>query len=65
MTSVKYLSQKKTAVQTISLSPALKEWLKRYVNVKHRETPEDIRFKSVSAFITHIIKTSLTELNGT
>ncbi len=64
MTSQKYLSLKKTAIQTVSLSPALKEWLQRYVRVKHREIPEDKRFKSVSAFVAHTIKEALTELKG-
>ncbi|MFX0036933.1 MAG: hypothetical protein ACFE9I_14985, partial [Candidatus Hermodarchaeota archaeon] len=55
MTSKKYLSNKKTAQQTISISPALKDWIKRYVNVKHNEEPNDERFKSVSSFITYIL----------
>ena len=55
MTSKKYLSNKKTAQQTISISPALKDWIKRYVNVNHRENPNDERFKSISSFITYIL----------
>ncbi|MFX1379370.1 MAG: hypothetical protein ACFFA4_09765 [Promethearchaeota archaeon] len=55
MTEKKYLSNKKTAQQTISISPALKEWIKRYVNVHHREDPNDEIFKSVSSFITNIL----------
>jgi len=55
MSNKKYLSNKKTAQQTISISPALKDWIKRYVNVKHREEPNDKRFKSVSSFITYIL----------
>jgi len=55
MTKKKYLSNKKTAQQTISISPALKEWIKRYVNVNHKKDPNDERFKSVSSFITYIL----------
>ena len=55
MTSQRYLSQKKNVCQTISLSPALKDWLKRYVRVKHRENKEENQFKSVSAFVTSLV----------
>ncbi len=55
MTSQKYLSQKKTACQSISLSPALKEWLQRYVRVKNKKTPDEDQFKSVSAFISSLL----------
>ncbi len=61
MPSQKYLSRKKTAIQSISLSPALKEWLQRYVRVKHHETPDDIRFKSVSSFISSLIMRELSQ----
>lgn len=54
-TSKKYLSNKKTAQQTISISPALKEWINRYVNVNQRKRPNDERFKSVSAFYNYIM----------
>ncbi len=55
MSQKKFLSDKKTAQQTISISPALKEWIKRYVNVNHKKEPNDERFKSVSSFITYIL----------
>lgn len=55
MSDKKYLSHKKTAQQTISISPALKEWIKRYVNVHHRKDSNDERFKSISSFITYIL----------
>jgi len=55
MASQKYLSLKKTAQQTISISPALKDWIKRYVNVNRKKDPNDERFKSVSSFITYIL----------
>ena len=64
MTSEKYLSQKKTVNQTFSTSPALKDWLKRSVKVKHKEIPEDAKFRSVSAFINHFLKLALTELSN-
>ena len=56
MSSKKYLSNKKTSQQTISISPALKDWVKRYVNVNRRNNPDDERFKSVSAFYNHILE---------
>ncbi len=56
MTEKKYLSNKKTAQQTISISPALKEWIKRHVNVNHRKIPNDERYKSISSFITYILE---------
>ncbi|MFW9879905.1 MAG: hypothetical protein ACFFG0_43075 [Candidatus Thorarchaeota archaeon] len=55
MTSKKYLSNKKTSKQTISISPALKDWVKRYVNVSRRKYPNDKRFKSVSTFYTSVM----------
>ena len=62
MASRKYLSYKKRATQTISISPALKEWISRHVNVKHRENPEDARYKSVSAFYNDIMENTLKKL---
>ena len=59
MSSKKFLSNKKTAHQTISISPALKDWLKRYVNVKHRESLDDERYKSISAFYNYILENVL------
>ncbi len=56
MTKKKYLSNKKTAQQTISISPALKEWIKRYVNVNHRDIPNDKRFKSISTFYNYVME---------
>ncbi|MEJ2276605.1 MAG: hypothetical protein P8Y70_02480 [Candidatus Lokiarchaeota archaeon] len=49
------MSTKKTDRQTISISPALKEWIKRYVNVRSRESPDDERFSSVSSFYNYIL----------
>lgn len=59
MTSKKYLSNKKTSQLTISISPALKDWVKRYVNVKSGENPNDDRFKSISAFYSHVVENLL------
>ena len=56
MSSKKFLSNKKTAQQTISISPALKDWLKRYVSVKHKEDLDDERYKSISAFYNNILE---------
>ena len=56
MSSKKFLSTKKTAQQTISISPALKDWITRYVHVKYRKNQEDYRFKSVSAFYNYIME---------
>ena len=62
-TSKKYLSEKKTAQQTISISPALKDWIERYVSVNKKKTPKDERFKSISSFYTYIMEKSMEILN--
>ncbi len=59
MTSKKYLSNKKTANQNISITPALKEWVERYVRVKHKENPRDESYKSVSSFYCSVIENVL------
>ncbi|MBY9005365.1 MAG: hypothetical protein KGD63_01250 [Candidatus Lokiarchaeota archaeon] len=59
MTKKKYLSEKKTSQQTISLSPALKEWIERYVRVEHEKHPEDDRYKSISAFYCVVMENVL------
>ena len=56
MSSKKFLSTKKTAQQTISISPALKDWIKRYVHVNYSKNQKDDRFKSVSAFYNHVME---------
>ncbi len=61
MTSQKFLSQKKTACQSFSCSPALKEWVERYVRVNKRKSPENDQFKSVSAFISSLIVKEMTQ----
>ncbi|MFO7797010.1 MAG: hypothetical protein ACQERB_00075 [Promethearchaeati archaeon] len=59
MTSKKYLSTKKTSQQCISISPALKDWINRYVNKMKNEHPEDERYKSISAFYTQVMEKTL------
>ncbi len=59
MTQKKYLSEKKTSNQNISISPALKEWVSRYVSVKRKEHPNDERYKSISAFYCHVMENVL------
>jgi len=51
MTSRNFLSNKKNVKISFSTSPALTDWIKRYVNNKKQENPEDERFKSLSSFI--------------
>jgi len=59
MTTKKFLSNKKTTQQTIAISPALREWIDRYINVMRREKPKDLRYKSRSAFYTYVLEKSL------
>ncbi|TFG27586.1 MAG: hypothetical protein EU532_07145 [Promethearchaeota archaeon] len=59
MPSKKYLSNKKISHQAISISPALKEWIKRYVNVMHNKFPHDERYKSISAFYCYVMENVL------
>ncbi|TFG01155.1 MAG: hypothetical protein EU541_00095 [Promethearchaeota archaeon] len=59
MTKKKYLSTKKTSRQTISISPALKDWVKRYLNKMNSENPEDERYKSISAFYTYVMEKAM------
>ncbi len=61
MTSQKFLSQKKTVSQSFSLSPALKEWMGRYVRVNKQKSPENDQFKSVSAFISSLLVKKMTQ----
>lgn len=56
MTSKKFLSNKKTANQSISISPALKDWIERYINVERKKHPDDSRFKSISSFYNYIME---------
>jgi hypothetical protein len=60
MTSKKYLSNKKTTQQTISISPALKDWVKRYVNVMKKKYPNDENYRSISTFYCFVMEKVLT-----
>lgn len=57
--SKKFLSKKKVSQQTISISPALKDWILRYVNQMQKEFPNDTRYKSVSAFYCNVMEKTL------
>jgi len=59
MTPKKYLSNKKISQQAISISPALKDWIKRHVNVMHKKYPHDERYKSISAFYCFVMENVL------
>lgn len=61
MTSKRYLSDKKskTSQTTISTSPALKDWISRFVNVQQGKHPNDKRYKSVSAFYNFVMESVL------
>ena len=59
MTPKKYLSNKKISQQAISISPALKDWIKRHVTVMHEKYPHDERYKSISAFYCFVMENTL------
>ena len=59
MPSQKPLSKKKITQQTISISPALKDKIERYVNENNEKHPKDNRFKSISAFHNFIMEKSM------
>ncbi len=59
MTTKRYMSNKKTSQQTISISPSLKDWIRRYVSVMHKKNPEDENYKSVSAFYCSVMENIL------
>lgn len=62
-TAKKFLSNKKVEQQTISISPALKDWIRRYISVNHKKNPDDKRFKSVSAFYNFAMESLLKLFN--
>jgi hypothetical protein len=62
-TSKRFLSEKKTAQQTISISPALKDWIERYVSVNKKKNPKDKRLNSISSFYNYILDKSMEILN--
>ncbi|MBD3213830.1 MAG: hypothetical protein GF311_14570 [Candidatus Lokiarchaeota archaeon] len=59
MTPKRYLSKKKTAKQTISISPELKAGIEKIRHRKKRENPGDERYKSISSFYTTIMEQML------
>ncbi|MHA1147986.1 MAG: hypothetical protein ACTSR8_07040 [Promethearchaeota archaeon] len=56
MAKKNYLSNKKTTSQNISMSPALKDWLKRYVKRMIEIHPDKEEFRSISAFVANTIE---------
>ena len=59
MTAKRYMSNKKTSQQTISISPSLKDWIRRYVSVMHKKNPDNENYKSVSAFYCSVMENVL------
>ena len=59
MTTKRYLSNKKTTQQTISISPSLKDWIRRYVSVMNKKNPDDEDYKSISAFYCSVMENVL------
>jgi len=56
MTPKSYKSNKKTTTQNIAISPALKDWVERYVRKMNQHHPEDDRYKSISAFYCTVME---------
>jgi hypothetical protein len=59
MPSPKPLSKKKITHQTISITPALKERIEIYVTGNQKRSPNDKRFKSISAFYNYVLKKTM------
>lgn len=59
MTRKKHLSEKVTSTQNIALSPALKEYLNRYVRVQHEKFPKKEEYSKFSAFCRHVLENVL------
>jgi len=59
MASERKLSKKKTTQQTISISPALKARIEKYVNDNNKKNPKDNRFKSISAFHNYVLEKTM------
>lgn len=53
------LSDKKITRQTISISPALREAIIKYVHKMQKKDPDDERYKSISAFFTYVMENAL------
>ncbi len=56
MTPERPLSKKKITQQTISISPALKDKIERYVYENNKLHPNDDRFKSISRFYNFVME---------
>ncbi len=59
MPSKKPLSKKKITQQTISITPALKDKIERYVNENNEKYPKDDRFKSISRFYSFVMEKTM------
>lgn len=59
MTPERPLSKKKITQQTISISPALKDKIERYVIENNKENPKDDRFKSISRFYNFVMERAM------
>ena len=56
MTSKNFLSNKKNIKISFSTSPALMDWIKRYVNKQRSNQPNDERYRSISSFIHYSLE---------
>jgi hypothetical protein len=52
-------SKKKTANQTISISPSLKNRIEKYVMINQKKSPNDKRFRSISAFYSNVLEKTM------
>ncbi|MGV9203911.1 MAG: hypothetical protein ACOC44_07795 [Promethearchaeia archaeon] len=59
MVKKRFLSKKKTSRQTITISPFLKDWVKRFVKKQQNSHPNNDYYRSVSSFITYILEENL------
>ncbi|MFX1417373.1 MAG: hypothetical protein ACFE9N_00485 [Promethearchaeota archaeon] len=59
MTSERPLSRKKITQQTISISPALKDRIEKYVIENQNKYPNDNRVKSISAFYNYVLEKTM------
>ena len=59
MAAERPLSKKKVTQQTISISPALKDKIERYVNENYKLAPKDKRYKSISAFYNYVLEKTM------
>lgn len=55
----RFESDKKKTTQTISISPALKDWIQRYINEMKEKYPKDERYKSYSSFFCTVMENAL------